>query len=456
VLRACATAEQTGVPSIAIVSTGFVHQANGAAKALGIEGVAIVEYPGLIPMDSDDEFTVKMHDVVVPGVLAGFTRVIDRDDAREEPAFGEIAFRGTFDEVLDHFHSQQWTDGLPVVPPTRARVDRFLAECDRDPAEVIAVLAPEQREATVESVAINAVMAGCRPEYMPLALAAVEAIADPGFRLQDAGSTPSWEPLAIVSGAITKRFGFNSEGGAMRLNVQPNSSVGRFVRLFIRNVSRFVPPPGTTDKASIGYSFNAAMAENEDATTALGWDPFRVDQGFALTDDVVTVQSVVAISPPVYCGGDAASAIEPLTYFMTTTCGPWAYTGVRFARWHPVILMSPSVATTFVRDGWSKADIAQHLYEHCLLPAGLMEHYAFHAAGQDQPFAELVELGAAPALYAESDDPERLVPVLRAAEWVRIVVGGDTNRNQCRIYINNHEQGAPVSRVVVPKSSGRR
>lgn len=447
-LRACATAEQTGVPSIAIVSTGFVHQAKGAAKALGIEGVAIVEYPGLIPMDSDEEFTAKMTDFVLPGVSAGFTRVIDRPDAIAEPVLGEIVFRGTLDEVLDHYHSMQWTDGLPIVPPTRARVDRFLAECDRDASEVIGILPPEQREATVESVAVNAVMAGCRPEYMPIALAAVEAIADPGFRLQDAGSTPSWEPLVVTSGEMNKRFGFNSEGGAMRLNVQPNSSVGRFVRLFIRNVARFVPPPGTTDKASIGYSFNAAMAENEDATAALGWDPYRVDQGFGIDDDVVTVQSVVAISPPVYCGGDAASAIEPLTYFMTTTCGPWAYTGVRFARWHPIILMSPSVAVTFARDGWSKADIGRHLYERCLLPAGLLEHYAFHAAGQDQPFAELVERGAAPPLYAESDDPARLVPVLRAAEWVRIVVGGDPNRNQCRIYVNNHEQGAPISRRV--------
>ena len=124
-------------------------------------------------------------------------------------------------------------------------------------------------QATVWSVAVNGVMAGCRPEYMPILVAVVEAIADPEWRIQDAGATPGWEPLIVLSGPMVKRLGFNTGSGLMRMGSRPAASMGRFLRMYLRNVAGLRVPPGTTDKGSIGSSFNVALAEDEDATRAL-------------------------------------------------------------------------------------------------------------------------------------------------------------------------------------------
>src|SRR5690606_28807769 len=130
------------------------------------------------------------------------TRRGERTPNAGEPGPREIVFRGDLEEVNDHFYRAGWSDGLPIVPPTIDRVERFLRYTDRAPDEVIGVCPPENREATIWNTAVTGVMAGCRPEYMPVLIAIVEAITQPEFRLQDAGSTPGWEPVVTVSGEI--------------------------------------------------------------------------------------------------------------------------------------------------------------------------------------------------------------------------------------------------------------
>jgi hypothetical protein len=453
-MRVSRIAEGEGIPAVALVSTGFLGQARLMAKALGVENATIVEYPGVIPMDTPETLAEKVSTTIIANVVAGLganaaAAAAPMSDAAlpAEPDPAAVVMRGSLDDVLEHFHERQWTDGLPIVPPTPSRVDAFLAMVDRHPDDVIGVLAPEMRKATVRSVAVNGVMAGCRPEYMPLLVAAVEALADPSFRIQDAGSTPGWEPLVVVSGPMVERLGFNSKGGLMRVGRQANTSIGRFVRLYMRNVAGF--RPGGTDKGSIGYTFNVAMAEDDEATALLGWQPFRADQGFSAADDVVTVQSVVAVSPPIYSGGaDPLGLIEPLLHYFAGTAGAWAFTGVWYGHYHPLILMSPAVASAFAAAGWGKAEIRRHLYDNLRISARWLEHYPYHVAGQDVPLAELVARGVADSRYAASDDPERLVTLLLREEWTNIVVAGDPGRNQSRIYINNHEQGPPVSKLV--------
>ena len=145
-------------------------------------------------------------------------------------------------------------------------------------------------------------------------LAVAEAIADPEFRLEDAGSTPGWEPLVILSGPIAAQLEFNTAGGLMRVGPQPNTSIGRFLRMYMRNVAGWRTPPGTTDKCSIGSTFNVALAEDETMIEELGWPSFRADLGFAPKDNVVTVQSVVSISPPIYSGGDTPEQLMEPTF----------------------------------------------------------------------------------------------------------------------------------------------
>ena len=129
---------------------------------------------------------------------------------------------------------------------------------------------------------------------------------DPQFRIEDCGSTPGWEPVVIVSGPIVKQLDFNYGQGMMRVGRQANTSIGRFVRMYLRNICGFRIPPGAGDKGSIGQSFLVAMAEDEDSAREIGWPTYGEDRGFAAGENVVTVHSVVAITSPMYSGGDRA------------------------------------------------------------------------------------------------------------------------------------------------------
>src|SRR5207302_1668399 len=226
-----------------------------------------------------------------------------------------------------------------------ARVERFLAQTRRAPEEVIGHLLPENGAATVWSIAVNAVMAGCRPEYMPVLVAIVEAIAEPIFRVEDAGSTPGWEPLVIVSGPIASRLDLNHGQGVMRVGRQANTTLGRFLRLYLRNVAGLRIPPGAGDKGSIAATFNVALAEDEDAAAEMGWTTFGQDQGFARDDSVVTVQSVVSSSPPIYTAGTRAlDHVQVLADVFGRACAYWSFTGMKYARWQPLLVIGPSIA----------------------------------------------------------------------------------------------------------------
>jgi hypothetical protein len=430
-----------------------MRQARATAKAVGLDHVWIAEYPGVIPVDSDETFQGKLRDHVVSSLFEGFAQLAVgvepvAGQAHAEPRPREAVFTGTYDEVQDHFEQQAWSDGLPVTPPTVERVEAFLAYTDRDPDEVIGVMLPAMRAVTVWSVAVNGVMAGCKPEYFPVLLAIAEVVADPDWRLEDAGCTPGWEPLVLVSGPVAAAIGMNNGAGMMRVGNRANTSIGRFTRMIMRNLAGFLTPPGDTDKAAIGRTFNVAMAENDELTTSIGWQPSRVDAGFSFEDSVVSVQSCVGISGPAYSGGDPVEQLQVLTRYAADTLGPWSFTNIFYGASSTLVLMSPSVARSLAEAGYDKAAITRYLAEHTRVEAGVLEAEARMARGEKFSFTDLAARGLVPPAYAESDDPARLVQVMPDPSSIRIVLGGDPGRNQNRIYWNNHEQGLAIHRRV--------
>lgn len=445
-------AEKAGIPAVSIVATAFLASGRAVAKGLGVADPAIAEYPGVPLIDSDDELRAKVLDRVLPQILDGWGKRTNTPPARiatAEPAPRDIVFKGTLQQVHDFFYGNLWTDGLPVIPPTIAKVEEFLRFTDRSPDEVLGICPPENREATVWNVAVNGVMAGCRPEYLPVLIAVVEAITDPKFCLEDAGATPGWEPLIVINGPIIKELDFNCAGGVMRVGRQANTSVGRFLKLFMRNVPGQRIPPGVTDKSSIGYTFNVVLAENEEAVSEIGWQPFGVDQGFARGENVVTVRSCVSITQPTYTGGSKAlNHVQIMGEVIGQACAYWSFLGVRNNSWYPLIVLSPSVAKAIAADGWSKDDVRKYLYDNVRMPAALMEKYARNTSQAEFSLKHLVEREMIPREYYESDDPDRLVRVFVKPEWIGIVVAGDPGRNQSRGYVQNQRQGIPVSRRI--------
>jgi len=291
-------------------------------------------------------------------------------------------------------------------------------------------------------------MAGCRPEYMPILVAIVEAMADPKFRIQDCGSTPGWEPVVIVSGDIAKELDFNFGQGVMRVGRQANSSVGRFVRMYLRNICGYRIPPGAGDKGSIGQSFLVAMAEDEDAAAEIGWPTYGQDRGFARGESLVTVHSVVVITSPMYSAGDrAADHVQQWVDIMGASFTYWAHTGFKTGMWNPLIVAGPSVAKV-IASQWSKDEVRKYLYDRILVTAERATHYARMTSTPTFSLERLVADGILPPRYAESKDPQRLLNVIIDPSMVEILVAGDPGRNQSRAYMGNHIQGPPTTRRI--------
>jgi hypothetical protein len=451
VVRASVGAEMAAIGTVSLVGDGFEAYARAIARRLGIPDLGLAVFPGVIMTEPEADLRAGVRDGLVDQVVAALLAppparpdavAVSSADPRQE------VFAGDLDSVQEHFEERLWSDGLPIMPPTRDRVDRFLAETPRSWDEVLGVLPPDNREATIWNVAVNGVMAGCRPELMPLLVAAVEALADPSFRLEYAGGTPGWEALPIVGGPAVKRLDFNFEAGVMRTGRRANTSLARFVRLYMRNVAGLRIPPGDTDKATIGFSLMSALAENEEAVRAIGWPTFAEEQGFAAGEDVVTLISVQGVSSAVYSGGTSA-AEHARTLTESIGEGLWAHkawTGLWFGQYHPLLVLTPSVAEVFARDGWAKDDLRRHFAEHVTVTAESLERYAYQTGTTEFNLRRLVEEGRIPALYAAGADPERRVPAFPDPASIRIVVAGDRSVNQARGYVQNHRQGPPVSK----------
>ena len=245
------------------------------------------------------------------------------------------------------------------------------------------------------------------------------------------------------------RSTFNTGTGAMRVGRRANTSIGRFVRLLLRNIGGLRIPPGDTDAGAIGYSFNVAMGEDEEATRAIGWPPFRVDNGFDAEVSTVSLLLVVNHSAPIYTAGETAEEhLDTIARILANAIGPWAYTPTVHGGFNPLILLSPDVAAALAGFGYDKDAIRRYLFDHMAIEAGVAEGYAHQVGRTDFTLSGAVEDPALRALYVASDDPARLIPMIMDPAWLSIVIGGNPGRNQSRAYIGNLTAGPPVTRPI--------
>lgn len=266
---------------------------------------------------------------------------------------------GAGDDVDEFLFDQGLTDGLPVIPPTPARVERMLAQTRRDPLEEMGVLPPNLAPLTVEKTAINAVMAGCKPEYFPTVLAGVDAIADDEFGLHGSGATTmGGSPVLIVNGPVRERIGINCAQNALGQGNRANATIGRAVRLVIRNIAGH--RPGGTERATIGWPGKFTLCFGEWEERAPTWTPFHVEHGFAPEDSVIT-----AITQ----SGGPTQMIDETSRTAKALAGSIALKVI--GQQHPrapsmgglIIVVSPEHYDTLAADGWSKNDLRRRIQE---------------------------------------------------------------------------------------------
>ena len=260
----------------------------------------------------------------------------------------------------------KWTDGLPVIPPTRGAVERIIHYLKRDPAEVIGVIQPRDGVATIETIAINCVMAGCKPEYVPIVIAAIEAMIDDSFNLNGVQTTThGCAPLTIISGPAVKRLGFNTKECAFGHGDRATATIGRAIRLILWNIGGGFPgePCKTTQGHPGYYSFCIA----EDADTNL-WEPLQVEYGYQADDTVVTI---AAVEGPRLIGngagyGPASDVLTVLADSIATLGSPQISGG------DMVLVLAPMAVKNLHDAGYSKADVQQKLWEWSKMQAGRM------------------------------------------------------------------------------------
>ncbi len=449
-LRASAVCEAAGVPAASLVCEGFINQAAATSVGIGLPNMPVAFVPGHPGAQSPEELRKNILDVTVDKVIENLTGAQSTAGIDGEPGARDIVFTGGFDAVNQLFIEKEWSDGLPIVPPTRAKVEHFLRYTDRSPDEVLGVMLPDNRAATIWSVAVNAVMAGCRPEYMPVLVALIEAMVDPGYGVEHSGNTPGGETLIILNGPIVKELGFNYTQGVMRDGFQPNTSVGRFWRLYLRNVAGFLLHKN--DKATYGNNYRVVVAENEDVVSQIGWEPNSVAMGFKAGDDVVSIAR--------HTGGNVISSVsgskpeEMLPYLADAVVRQYSWqimfsVGMGYGTLRPMIFLSPILAQTIARAGWKKSDVQKYLFDNARIPA-----WQFERILRDWTYkpiwnlADEVRQGNVPKVYAESDDPNRMVPLVWSPDQYMITVTGDPMRTNAYVFAHNGVLGFTVGKKI--------
>ena len=272
---------------------------------------------------------------------------------------------GDAEDPIEACYDRGWSDGLPVVPPTAARVLRMLQGTSRRPDELIGFMPPDLAPCTVEKVAINAVMAGCKPEYLPVVLAAVEAALIDEFGMHGILCTTMFAgPVLINNGPLARRIGINSGVNALGQGHRANATIGRALQLVVRNVGG--GRPGEMDRSTLGtpgkYSFCFAEAEDP------AWDSLSVERGFAPDASVVTlfagegVQGVVdqKSRTPESLARSFALCLRVVDHPKLAMAGD------------ALLVVSPEHSRVFIEAGWSKARLREELEKLLLLPADEM------------------------------------------------------------------------------------
>jgi hypothetical protein len=314
--------------------------------------------------------------------------------------------------AIEHCDAQGWSDGLPVVPASQPLLDRFLEQTIRDPDEVIGRMEQLGRECSLRLAAVNAAMAGCRPEYFPVVLAAWEALMrERAARGGGWQSTSGPAPLIVVNGPVREQLGFNSRGGVFGPGFRANATVARAIGLIIRNA--FGVKPHVLEQATQGIPgrWSICIAENEEESP---WEPLAVEAGLPAGASAVSAMLLRTCEfvdnrhtkDPEQVLWDLADTISRTgaLIFRDTSCG---------------VVLGPEHAELLASAGWSKADVKAWLVEHCGRSRADLRR-----VGKDGVGENLVRYAAPEPPGEEGDGFERILPSPRA---VPVIVAGARN-----------------------------
>jgi hypothetical protein len=376
--------ERRGIPTVIFTAQHFVHDAEGTAAALGLPGLPLAVVP--LPFTNQTPEAVhRMVDAAFEQVLRGLTTpVAEAKMAARKPAEERLGYEGedalaAWDAMNRDLLARGWSDGFPLVAPTERAVAAMLTGTRRAPGDQVAILEPGFGIATVEKLAVNAVMAGCAPEHLPLLIAAVRCLAEPKMYIRNkAMSTGPHAPLVLVNGPQGRRAGLNAGMCALGPGAPSaaNTVLGRAVRLTMMNVGHTYV--GVSDMDTIGspLKYSLCCAENERESP---WEPYHVARGFAAEASTVSVHFVYGMCE---LHDFQSTTPEALIEVFATAAMNVAQVGTGLwligrradprykteEKEHNTLFICPEHAQVFSRAGWGRPQIQEALYRAARLP----------------------------------------------------------------------------------------
>ncbi len=308
--------------------------------------------------------------------------------------------------INDFYYDNGLTDGFPIIPPTTQRVDAMLAYTDLPRNHVLADIPPGLGEASVEKIAVNAVMAGCYPEFLPIIITAIKAICPKEFNLSAIQTTTHLAaPLIIVNGPLAKELAINSGTNVFGQGWIANSTIGRALRLILINIGGGYP--GLTDKATFGHpgKYSYCIAENEPENP---WEPLHVERGF---DPSVSTVTVIGAEAPHNISDHESNTAEGLLTSIANTMSIVGSNNVRLGG-QPLLVLGLEHATTIAKGGYKKESIKDFLFKNVQIPLKACSDKKLERIKETRPNCFLYDVSEFPLV----DDPSQIMIIVAGGE----------------------------------------
>lgn len=334
-----------------------MHDALSAASSKGMPTLrCIPETVQPAHVDNMADLVAEVNATLLDKVLVALTKPLSDEEKYPQPRAAEKPskniFKGSLQEVNQYFYRRGWTDGLPIIPPTEEAVAEMLTGTDLPPDYLVGKMEPRLGKATVEKIAINAVMGGALPTYMPLLIACVRAGIDPVAHGHGwAVSTGSWAPLYIFNGRVRHDLHINSGVGCLSPGDIANAAIGRSMGLIVKNIRG--TRKGVEDMGTSGnpMKYSLVVAENEEESP---WEPLSVEQGFSKDDSTVSL-----FFPSCFGGGGTFPNV-----IYNVPIGPGVV----------CLMVTPRHAQAIAKEGWNKQNLKAFISEYTRKPLYQMTH----------------------------------------------------------------------------------
>ncbi len=350
--------EKLNKPAVALCAKGFENDLMSAASSRGMPGLRFVSenVPGECTVM--DKIRAGIDDAVIVEIIAALTRPLtqqEKSPKKETKELSRVVFKGSLQEVNRFFYKRGWTDGLPIMPPTEEAVQEMLTGTELPPNHVVAELVPRLGKATVEKIAVNAVMAGALPTYLPLLITATQMLADPSSTYNALGvSTGSWAPFWIFSGPVRNDVSVYGGIGALSPGHIANATIGRAMGLIIKNIGGV--RQGVEDMGVHGNpcKYSMVIGENEEESP---WEPLHVERGLKKEDSAITLFFPNSYVDVLAYSADAKGVLNTAIYNIPPSRG-----GVL------CLLVNPTYAKYLADEGWTKKEIEKFIKEYARCP----------------------------------------------------------------------------------------